>query len=156
MQDIAKLLTYLPEYMLDDAVTTFIATLPAPIPDTPEIRAARITYAMQAFVALNPADAADAKLAQFVVVAELTAAWCKQRIMQPDITPKLARSFARQAESMLKFARSTRRTVFKSEPPPAPAAPTPQDKRAAAANAERAARIRALDLRLIDTPPTMH
>ena len=156
MQDIAKRLTHLPEDVLDDAVTTFIRTLPAPIPDTPEIREARIAHAIEAFVALNPADAAEARIAQFIVVAELTASWCKQQIMLPDITPKMARSFARQAESMLKYARSTRRMFGKSQPPPAPAAPTLQDQRAAAANAERAARIRALDLRLIGTPPTMH
>ena len=157
MQDITKRLPHLPEATLDDAITTFSETLPIPIPDTPENRAARDAAAIDAFVALNPANAADAKVAQLIVVAELTAAWCEQRVMLPDITPDLARRFAKQANSMLKFARSSRRMFGKSKPPlPAPAAPTPSDKRAAAAQAERAARIRALDLRLIETPPTMH
>jgi hypothetical protein len=159
MQDTTRRLPHLSEAILDNAVTTFIETLPIPIPDTPDNRAERVAYAIEAFVALNPANAADAALAQLIVVAEITAAWCKQRIMLPDITPDLARRFARQAESMLKYARTSRRMMFKSKPPPpqlSPAAPNTQDKRAAAANAERAARIRALDLRLIVTPPTMH
>ena len=159
MHDIAKRLPHLPECVLNVTVATFRDTLPNPIPDTPENRAARDNAAIEAFIALNPANAADAMLAQHVVVAEITAAWCEQRVMLPDITPDLARRFTRQAESMLKYARTSRRMMFKSKPPPPPlrpAAPNTQDKRAAAANTERAARIRALDLRLIKTPTTMH
>jgi hypothetical protein len=165
MQDITKRFSHLSETILDAAIMTFAETLPAPLPDTPENRAARDAAAIEAFVALNPADAAEAKIAEFIVVAELTAAWCERRVMMPDITPELAQRFTRQANSMLKFARESRRYFSKSKPLPrrlrdaslpAPAALTSSDKRAAAAKAERAARIRALDLRLIETPRTMH
>jgi len=156
MHDIAKRLPHLPECVLNNTVTTFRDTL-RPIPDTPANRAACEAAAIDAFVALNPAHAADAALAQMIVIAEFTAAWSEQRVTLPDITPDLARRFTKQANSMLKFARSARRMLSKSKPPPlSPAAPTPSEQRSAAAKAERAARIRALDLRLIKTPTTMH
>jgi exoribonuclease R len=163
MHDIAKRLPHLPESVLDYTVRTLCAALPIPVPDTPENRAARDAAAIDAFIALNPANAAEAMLAEFTVAAEATAAWCAQQATRPGITPAMARRYTRQANSMLKFARSMRRDLSRSKPPPSqrrevspPAAPTPSDKRAAAAKAERAARIRALDLRLIRMPHTMH
>jgi hypothetical protein len=120
MQDITKRLPHLPESVLEYIVTTLCAALPIPIPDTPKNRAARDAAAIDAFVALNPADAADAMLAELTVAAEAIAAWCHQQAMLPDITPAVARGFTRQANSMLRFARSSRRDLTKSQPPPPP------------------------------------
>lgn len=60
----------LPPAIAREIFATLCASLPAPVIDTPDARAARDEAAMAAVAALHPTDALEAKLAADIVVAE--------------------------------------------------------------------------------------
>jgi hypothetical protein len=162
---------------------TVRGSLPRPILDTPENRAARDKAAIAAIVGLQPGDAFEAMRATLIVVADAHAADCLRRADQPGTDAKtahrsrtLAGALARQVRDALRTYQSHQASRRRSEAGKQPAVAaglsdqphvvslpasleTPRPvvtDLAAEASRQRAARIRALDLRVIETPATRH
>ena len=82
--------------------------LPPPVPDTPDLRAARDEDAMDAVVALHPGDAFEARLAVRIVAMEPTPAIASAPPASPSTTPGSRRcraqaaSMARQSDAALR------------------------------------------------------
>ncbi|HME21605.1 MAG TPA: hypothetical protein VKI44_09720 [Acetobacteraceae bacterium] len=157
------------------------SALPAPIPDTPENRATRDHDAFAAVAALRPANAADALFATMIVAEQAHASEClrmaglmRQDSGMADRYRTLGNRMMRESLSSLDLLRTCQAGAAgqAASPPPAaspPAgplrdvslptqgeAPRPAAQPATDARQQRAARIRALDLRVIETPPTRH
>jgi hypothetical protein len=167
---------FLPELPATIARTTLEqlrSALPLPIPDTPENRASRDQAAFGAVAALRPANAADAVLAIMIVAAQAHASECLRRADELRHDPRmvgrlrtLANRMMREALSSLDLLRECQRraprpAAGRPPAPPLPGAPQcevsrPAPQAADDAAQKRAARIRALDLRVIETPPTRH
>lgn len=164
-------------------LATLCASLPLPIPNTPAGCAARDEAAIAAVVGLRPRNAAEAMLAVQIVTTDAHAAVCLHFAAQPGQGPELVRRYRAQAAALSREVQIGLRTLLhdqtsrrRSAPAttpgvvagadrwlrdPAPAAPSSALQPvlidpAAEAKRQRAARIRALDLRVIETPATRH
>jgi hypothetical protein len=152
------------------------ATLPRPIPDTPGAREVRDEIARSMFLALNPADVLDANFACQIILLSAHANDSLRIARETAHDPKFSRSARAQARSMMRLMRGTlgdlhahqlaRAEAWAGQPPPVPATsqlqpcpvppPNPPATSDADAKAQRAARIRELDLRVVETPDTRH
>jgi len=157
------------------------SALPAPIPDTPGNRATRDHDAFAAVAALRPDNAADALVATMIVAQQAHASECLRMAGLMGQDPGMADRYRTLGNRMMRDSLSSLDLLRKCQggaarqavnPPPTafrPAgpprdvslptqreAPRPAAQPAADARQQRAARIRALDLRVIETPPTRH
>jgi hypothetical protein len=152
------------------------ATLPRSIPDTPDARAVRDEIARCMFLALHPADVLDANFASQIVLLGAHANDSLRIARETAHDPKFARSARAQARSLMRLMRGTlsdlhahqlaRAEAWAGQPHPVPATSLPQPRpfpppdppamSDADAKAQRAARIRELDLRVVETPDTRH
>lgn len=152
------------------------ATLPRPIPDTPYGREVRDEIARCMFLALHPADVLDATFACQIILLNAHADDSLRIAREAVHDPKFARSARAQARSRMRLMRDTlgdlharqlaRAAAQAGRPQPAPATtllqprpvppPNPPATSDADAKAPRAARIRELDLRVVETPDTRH
>jgi hypothetical protein len=176
--NITELLPNLSAAVARHLLDTVHGSLPRPIFDTPENRAARDQAAIAAIVGLQPGDAFEAMHAALIVVADAL-----RRADQPGLDAETARRSRTQAGALARQVRDALRTYQRHQatrrrseaskqpaaitgaghrpyvvsPPPSPETPrTGAADLAAEARRQRAARIRALDLRVIETPATMH
>ena len=130
--------------------------------------------------ALHPADVLDANFACQIILLNAHANDCLRIARETPHDPKLARGARAQARSMMRLMRGTlgdlhARQLTRAEvqagqrqraPIPAPLQPVPQPRSVqppnppsnavADAKAQRAARIRELDLYVVATPDTRH
>lgn len=151
----SDLLPAFPAFIANRMLDDLRAILPRPIPDTPENRDIRDRAALAAVKALSPTNAADAMHATLIVAFE-AAAKDSQRMadgMGHDV-PMAAR-LRRLADQLMRQAQSSRKLLRKWQAGAA-AHPRPRFCPAARAEQERIARLRASDLRLIETSPTLH
>jgi hypothetical protein len=164
---IADYLPGLPATIATTMLEELRAALPLPVPDTPENRAARDHAALIAVAVLHPTNAADLILARSIVAMHAHAADCLRQADTLRHDPRMAdrlrtlgNRMTRESLATTALLRTCQADAAKRaarqppSPPPRILAPLPRD--AADAREQRAARIRALDLRLIETPPTMH
>ena len=152
------------------------AALPRPIPDTPYRREVRDEIARCMLLALHPADMLDANLACQIILLNAHADDCLRIARETAHDPKFARSARAQARSMMRMmqgtlgdlhARQLTRTEVQAgqpqratiprllQPRPVPP-PNPPASPDANAEAQRAARIRELDLHVVATSDTRH
>ena len=162
---ITEILPNLSPAVARHTLDTLLAALPPPVPDTPENRATHDQLAFTAFVSLRPGNPVEAMLAAHVIAFSAQAAHCLRLAAQPGLDPRTARQARTQAGSMTRCEKDALRMLQDSQKarsavpatwPPAPPEPSQAKRRAAEAAKQRAARIRALDLRLIDPPPSIH
>jgi hypothetical protein len=181
--NITELFPHLSAAVARHLLETVHGSLPRPILDTPENRAARDQAAIAAIVGLQPGDAFEAMYAAMIVVADAHAADSLRRADQPGMDAATAHRSRTQAGTMAREVRAALRTYQRHQaarrrseagklpaaitgaghhphlvsPPASPETPRPvATDLAAEASRQRAARIRALDLRVIETPATMH
>jgi hypothetical protein len=177
---ITNLLPHLPPFIAQHSLDDLRKALPLPIPDTPETREARDRAAFAAVAALRPADAADAMMAVSIVLAQAHAA-DSMRLAHETRDPRQAerwRALSRQSMNnvraglrLLEKIQASRRkqAVQRQAQAPRPDtalchAPLPENpprqpppaRPGDTARAERESRLRALDLRTIETPSTRH
>jgi hypothetical protein len=95
----------LPASAAREVFAALCATMPRPVPDTPEARAARDDVAMGAVAALHPTDLLEAKLAVAIVAAEAYAEDCLR--LADDFRADIAASLRcrAQATAMLRQMR---------------------------------------------------
>jgi hypothetical protein len=156
-------------------VASMLEALPPCVPDTPENRWARDEFARGAFASLNPNDALEVMLACQIVLLNAHAATCLSEVARPGLDPRFRRRSRAQARSMMRLMRDALRDLQEHQVrradaaaerllaapvPPAPTTrppePAPVPRSEADARRQRAARIRELDLRVIETPDTRH
>src|SRR6187455_1015960 len=85
-----------------EVFATLCGSLPSPVPDTPDSRAAQTDAAMEAVAALHPADAIEAKLAAQVVAADAHAMDALRQAAQATADPAEAHRCRAQAASMMR------------------------------------------------------
>ena len=169
---IEELLPTLSPAVASHTLGSLRSALPAPEPDTPERRAARDSLAIATVAAMKPMDAAQAMLAVQAVLHDAHAMECLRVSSEPGMDVRAILRHRAQATKLMRGADQSRRTLLDIQamrpiPQPArqPAAPQEAPRpiaanlvtdREAEARRQRAARIRALDLRVIEIPPTIH
>ena len=132
----------------------------------------RDSLAIATVAAMKPMDAAQAMLAVQAVLHDAHAMECLRVSSEPGMDVRAILRHRAQATKLMRGADQSRRTLLDIQamrpiPQPArqPAAPQEAPRPAAAnlvtdreaeARRQRAARIRALDLRMIEIPPTIH
>jgi hypothetical protein len=176
--DIAKRFPHLPEPVLHHLIDDICDMLPAPEPDTPENRERFRQAAINEFVALDPFDIFDAMAAKSIVISEALAWESSRNARKPGLEPRLADRWLSLAGNHLRLAQSMRRDIerrrmkrlqqaqkkapkAKRERSPLVLTPTGVSLRDALrrqpmTQEQRAARIRALRLHLVEAPPTLH
>lgn len=134
------------------------AALPLPTPNTPATRAARDESAFFAISGLCPTDAAQASLAALIVAMQAHYLEClrqadlmRQDFKMADRFRAVGQQMMREVRGGLRLLRECQASANKAAAKPRPAMPCTADARR-----ERRSRIRALNLRLIETPPTRH
>jgi len=167
-----ELLPTLPVAVASHTLQSLIAGLPAPVPDTPERRSARNSFAIAVIADMKPVDAAEAALAVQSFLDGAHAMECFRLSDQPSLDLNAVLRYRACAIKLMRRADKARRTLLqvqalrpRLQAQVRPAAPQ-EARRPAAANLvtdreaearrQRAARIRALDLRVIEIPPTIH
>ena len=135
----------LPAYVVSHTLDTLRAALPPPVPDTSKNRAAMEELAVAALVALQPSDAFEAMLATQIVLQEAHAADCLRLAAEHGADPVIARRNRAMAGTMMKLMRSGLRTLRSR-----------QAGRHGAQGTQTPRVVHALDLRVIETPPTRH
>ena len=101
----------LPDSIAREVFATPCGTLPPPVTDTPEARAAREETAMAAVAALLPANAYEALLAAEIVAANYNAKDCLRLAVQPGQDPDDARRLRAQANAMMRQEQSSLRAL---------------------------------------------
>ena len=101
----------LPPSIAREVFATLCGTLPPPVTDTPEARAAREETAMAAVAALLPANAYEALLAAEIVAANYNAKDCLRLAVQPGQDPDDARRLRAQANAMMRQEQSSLRAL---------------------------------------------
>jgi hypothetical protein len=171
---IEELLPTLSPAVASHTLGSLRSALPAPEPDTPERRAVRDSLAIATVAAMRPMDAAQAMLAVQAVLHDAHAMECLRVSSEPGMDVRAILRHRAQAAKLMRGADQSRRTLLDIQAmrpisQPARQPPTPQETlrfvaavtnqvtdREAEARRQRAARIRALDLRVIEIPPTIH
>lgn len=176
--DIAKHFPQLPEKVLRRMIDDMCSVLPAPEPDTPENREKFRQAAINEFIAIDPFDIFDAMSAKDIIICEAMAWDCSRNAAKPGVEIKYVGRWASLARNNLSLAQSMRRAIErrrkkrlkeaqkktpapKREPSPlvlTPAGVAFRDLpgRRSLTSEQRAARIRALRLHLVEAPPTVH
>jgi hypothetical protein len=176
--DIAKRFPQLPENVLRRMIDDMCSILPAPEPDTPENRERFRQAAINEFVALDPFDIFDAMSAKDIIICEALAWDCSRNAAKAGGDLKLLGRWESLVRNNLSLAQSMRRDIErrrkkrlkeaqkKAPPPkrePSPLVLTPAGvvfrdlpARQSMTSEQRAARIRALRLHLVEVPPTVH
>jgi hypothetical protein len=128
-------------------------SLPPPLSDAPEERAARNEAAIASLAALNPADAFEARLAARAVAADARATECLRLASVPKLHPDRVDQCLRQANAMMRASEPALRSLrtmqaarvkaeAAAQPAPVPAEPPARD---VAAEADEFARRRPND-----------
>jgi hypothetical protein len=99
---VTAFLPNLPAAVARNVFATLTATLPPPVTDTPENRAARDEAAIAAVAALYPADALEALLAAQIVAANAHALDCLRLAAQPGMDAGSARRWRARAAGMMR------------------------------------------------------
>ena len=176
--NIFKRFPQLPETVLRHLIDDMCSVLPAPEPDTPENRERFRQAAINEFVALDPFDIFDAMAAKSIIICEAVAWDCSRQRQKPGVELKLLAGWERLGRNNLSLAQSMRRDIEKrrkkrlkeaqkkAPPPkrePSPLVVTPTGvsfrdppARQPLTQEQKAARIRALRLHLVEAPPTLH
>ncbi len=176
--DIVKRFPQLPEIVLRHLIEDMCSVLPAPEPDTPENRERFRQAAIDEFIAIDPFDIFDAMAAKSIIICEAVAWECSRHTAKPGFDLKLRASSERLARNNLSLAQSMRRDIEKrrkkrlkeaqKKAPPPKRAPSPlvltptgvsfrdPAARQPLSQEQKAARIRALRLHLVEAPPTLH
>ena len=105
----------LPASVSREVFATLCASLPPPVTDTPEARAAREETAMAAVAALLPANAYEALLAAEIVAANYNAKDCLRLAVQPGQDPDDARRIRAQANAMMRQEQSGLRALQRTQ-----------------------------------------
>jgi hypothetical protein len=176
--DVAKRFPQLPETVLRHMIDDMCSKLPAPEPDTPENRERFRQAAINEFIKLDPFDIFDAMAAKSIVISEALAWECSRNASKPCLDLKLAGRWSSLAENQRRLAQSMRRDIerrrkkrlkeaqqqaAKAKRERQPLALTPAGvsfrtppRCQPMTKEQRAARIRALRLHLVEAPPTLH
>ena len=101
----------LPPSIAHEVFATLCGSLPPPVTDTPEHRAARYDKAMASVAALHPADSLEADLAAQIVAANAHAMECLRLAGQPGQDPEAARRCRAQASTMMRHMQSGLRAL---------------------------------------------
>jgi len=147
----------LPPAIARHTLFLLMESLPPPLTDTPEERAARDEGAIASLAVLKPADAFEARLAARVVAADARATECLRLASLPKLHPDRVDQCVRQANAMMRASEAALRSLRamqaareKAEaavqPAPVPAAPPAGDT---VAEADRFARHRPKEAGLI-------
>jgi hypothetical protein len=152
---VADFLPYLAAGIARTMLEQLRTALPLPIPDTPENRDIRDQAAFAAVKALNPTNAADAMLAKSIVAFEAAANDTRRMADETHHDAALAARLRRLAEQLMRQAQSGRNLLRKCQAQP-PVPPCPRALPDVRAEQARVARLRALDLRSMETSPTIH
>lgn len=105
-------LPHLPPDIVRHHVDTLLGVLPAPVPDTPEGRAARDEAALAALAALAPADAFDITLAVQIVGVNAHVMDCLRRSSQRDLGLRDSLRWRAQAMSLMRCMLDARRALL--------------------------------------------
>jgi hypothetical protein len=105
----------LPPSVAREVLATLCATLPPPVADTAEARAARDETAMAAVAALHPADAFEALLAAQIVEADAHAMDCLRLAVQAGQQPEDVRRCRAQAATMMRHMQSGLRALQRTQ-----------------------------------------
>jgi hypothetical protein len=104
-------LSFFTPEMTAEFFASFCALLPPPSTNTPEACLARDRIAIDAVLALHPADAFEAELATGIVVTSAQAKYCLRLAMQPDLDPDQGHRNRDRAGSMLRHTQSLTRLL---------------------------------------------
>ena len=151
------LLPQLPPSIARHSIFLLMESLPPPLSDAPEERAARDEAAVASLAVLHPADAFEARLAGRAVATDARATECLRLASVPKTHPDRVDQCLRQANAMMRASDAALRSLRamqaareKAEaavqPAPVPAAPPARD---IVAEADEFARRRPKDAGLI-------
>jgi hypothetical protein len=176
--DIVKRFPQLPEKVLRHMIEDMCRALPAPEPDTPENRERFREAAINEFIALEPFDIFDAMAAKSIIVCEALAWECSRNAARSGVELKLVAGWESLARNNLSLAQSMRRDIERrrtkrlkeaqKQAPPKKRNLSPLvltatgvsfrdvPARQSLTKEQKAARIRALRLHLVEAPPTLH
>jgi hypothetical protein len=147
----------LPPTIARHTVFLLMESLPPPLTDTPEERAARDEAAIASLAVLNPGDAYEARLAARAVAADARATECLRLASVPKLHPDRVDQCLRQANAMMRASEAALRSLramqaarekaeAAAQSTPAPAPSPPGD---VVAEADRFARRRPKEAGLI-------
>ena len=105
----------LPDSIAREVFATLCGTLPPPVTDTPEARAAREETAMAAVAALLPANAYEALLAAQIILANYHAKDCLRLAALPGQDFDDARHCRAQANAMMRQEQSGLRALQRTQ-----------------------------------------
>jgi hypothetical protein len=150
----------LPPSIARHTLFLLLESLPPPISDAPEERAARDEAAIASVVVLNPGDAYEARLAARAVAADARATECLRLASVPKMHPDRVDQCVRQANAMMRASEAALRSLRamqaareKAEAAAHPApAPAPLPAGDIGAEADRFARRRPKEADLIRRP----
>ena len=101
----------LPPTIARHTVFLLMESLPPPLTDTPEERAARDEAAIASLAVLNPGDAYEARLASRAVAADARATECLRLASVPKLHPDRVDQCLRQANAMMRASEAALRTL---------------------------------------------
>jgi len=147
----------LPPAIARHTIFLLLESLPPPLSDAPEERAARDEAAVASLAVLKPADAFEARLAARAVAADARATECLRLASVPKMHPDRVDQCLRQANAMMRASEAALRSLramqaarekaeAAAQPAPVPAEPPVSD---IAAEADEFARRRPKDAGLI-------
>jgi hypothetical protein len=147
----------LPPAIARHTVFLLMESLPPPLTDAPEERAARDEAAIASLAVLNPVDAFEARLAARAVAADARATECLRLASVPKLHPDRVDQCLRQANAMMRASEAALRSLramqaarekaaVAAQPAPVPAETPARD---IAAEADAFARRRPKDAGLI-------
>ena len=101
----------LPPTIARHTVFLLMESLPPPLTDTPEERAARDEAAIASLAVLNPGDAYEARLAARAVAADARATECLRLASVPKLHPDRVDQCLRQANAMMRASEAALRSL---------------------------------------------
>src|SRR5271166_7020033 len=134
----------LPPAIARHTIFLLLESLPPPLSDAPEERAARDEAAVASLAVLKPADAFEARLAARAVAADARATECLRLASVPKMHPDRVDQCLRQANAMMRASEAALRSLHAmqavrekaeqavEQTAPAPAEPPARDLTAAA------------------------
>jgi hypothetical protein len=104
-------LPQLPPAIARHTMFLLLESLPPPLSDTAEERAARDEHAIASLAVLNPADAFEARLAARAVAADARATECMRLASVPKTHPDRVDQCVRQANAMMRASETAVRSL---------------------------------------------
>jgi hypothetical protein len=101
----------LPPTIARHTVFLLMESLPPPLTDTPEERAARDEAAIASLAVLNPGDAYEARLAARAIAADARATECLRLASVPKLHPDRVDQCLRQANAMMRASEAALRSL---------------------------------------------